>query len=132
MKARIQQAIWQPQDAYEIAISATPVKAGTSFKLTLKITAADLALRQQDNFWTDKLDIFLIERDDASRHANISGQRLGLHLKPETYQRVLREGIEFEEPVETKQQGNFARVLVVDENSGRMGSVTIPGEALNR
>jgi hypothetical protein len=53
-------------------------------------------------------------------------------LKRETYQRVLRDGIEFEEPAGAKQQGSSARVLVVDENSGRMGSVTIPAEALNR
>jgi hypothetical protein len=91
-----------------------------------------LALQRQENLWTDKLDIFLVERDDASRNAKISGQRLGLHLKPETYQRVLREGIEFEEPAEAKQQGSSARVVVVDGNSGRMGSVTIPAEALNR
>ena len=91
-----------------------------------------LAVQRQENFWTDKLDIFLVERDDAARHTKICAQRLGLHLKPETYQRVLREGIEFEEPAEAKQQGSSARVVVVDENSGRMGSVTIPGEALNR
>jgi len=64
-----------------------------------------LAVQRQENFWTDKLDIFLVERDDASRNAKISGRTLGLHLKPETYQRVLREGIEFEEPAEAKQQG---------------------------
>ena len=56
-----------------------------------------LALQRQENLWTDKLDIFLVERDDAARHTKICAQRLGLHLKPETYQRVLREGIEFEE-----------------------------------
>jgi hypothetical protein len=51
-------------------------------------------------------------------------------LKPATYQELLTEGISFEQLVEKKQDNASVRIVVVDESSGRMGSVTIPAAAL--
>jgi len=73
-----------------------------------------------------------MERDDAALRCKITGKTLGLRLKPGTYERVLRDGIEVFQPVNAKSGSGSVRVVIVDENSGRMGSVTIPGEALNR
>jgi len=47
-------------------------------------------------------------------------------LKPLTYQRALEEGIPFEQPVARKEDAGTIRIVVVDENSGRMGSATVP------
>ena len=58
------------------------------------------------------------------------GPTLGLRLKPSTYQNLLPSGVPFEHAVEMKPGMGSLRVLVVDENSGRMGSVTIPSRAL--
>jgi hypothetical protein len=78
----------------------------------------------------DKLDIFFIRRDDAGVHAHVQGQTLGLQLKSSTYEKLMPAGIPFEHFVGTKPAMASLRVLVVDENSGRMGSVTIPASAL--
>ena len=59
-----------------------------------------------------------------------SGKRWRLALKPETYQRLLKEGIAFDQPIEREQNTGSVRVVVVDENSGRMGSITLPATAL--
>ena len=53
-------------------------------------------------------------------------RHFGLRLKPSTYQNLLSAGVPFEHAVEMKPGMAAVRVLVVDENSGRMGSVTIP------
>jgi len=130
LKDRFQQAVWRPLDVSEIAVTANATQQSPGAKLKLGIMAADLGLQQQAGLWMDKLDIFFIQRDDAGLHAQVEGQTLGLRLKPATYQNLLSAGVPFEHSVEMQKGMASLRVLVVDENSGRMGSVTIPAPAL--
>jgi VWFA-related protein len=130
LKERFQQAVWQPSDVSEIAVSANPMAASAGAALKLNIATGDLALKQQDQHWVDKVDIFLIQRDGAGLHARVTGQTLSLSLKPATYAKLLQDGIPFDQFIETKPDAGSVRIVVVDENSGRMGSVTIPAAAL--
>jgi VWFA-related protein len=130
LKDRLRQAIWQSFDVTEIAVSAQAVPASTGTNLKLNIATNDLALRQQGDRWMDKLDIFLVQRDDDGLHARVTGQTLGLALKPVTYQRALEEGIPFDQLVARKEDAGTIRIVVVDENSGRMGSATAPATVL--
>ena len=114
----------------DIAVSANPVSASTGIALKLNIATNDLGWKQQGERWTDKLDIFLVERDDEGLHVRVTGQTLNLTLKPATYQRLLQDGTPFNQIMSSKQEGGAVRIVVVDENSGRMGSVTIPVGAL--
>ena len=138
LKDRFQQAIWRPLDVNEIAVTAsldpqkdpqTGAQTGGGAKLKIGIAAADLALEQRAGLWMDKLDIFFIQRDDAGLHAQAEGQTLGLRLKPSTYQGLLASAIPFEHVVQLQKGTASVRVLVVDENSSRMGSVTLPALA---
>ncbi|MGB6192329.1 MAG: VWA domain-containing protein [Terracidiphilus sp.] len=130
LKDRLQQAIWQPADVNEIAITAeaAPENAGADVKINM--VAADLGLQQRDSVWTDKLDIFFIQRDDTGLHAQVEGKILGLRLKSSTYEKVLTSGVPFSRYVEIKRGMGSLRVLVVDETTGRMGTVTIPASSL--
>ena len=74
----------------------------------------------------DKLDIFLIQRDSEEVRARVTGQSLGLALLPATYQKLLGQGLPFEQFVHQEQDAGSVRVIVVDENSGRIGSITVP------
>jgi VWFA-related protein len=131
LKERFQQAIWQPADASEIAVSANPVAASEGATLQLNIATNDVALEQRGDRWIDKLDIFLVQRDDEGGHARVSGQTLRLTLKPATYETLQRDGIPFDQFIEQKPSSGSLRIVVVDENSGRMGSVTVPAALLN-
>ena len=130
LKERFQQAVWRPMDVNEIAVTADVEPSSEGANIKVNIAAADLGLQQQADRWLDKLDIFFIQRDDEGRHAQVEGQTLGLRLKPSTYQRLLPSGIPFEHFVRMRQEMASLRVLVVDENSGRMGSITIPVPAM--
>ena len=67
-----------------------------------------------------------MKRSEDGLHAEVSGQG-GLRLRqPATQEKILREGLPFDERVESKMQGGTLRVVVVDEGSGRMGTVTLP------
>lgn len=126
LKERFQHAVWQPADVNEIAVTAGVNPENPGAEVKINIAAADLELRQQGDRWMDKLDIFFIQRDDTGLHATVEGQTLGLRLKSSTYQRLLPTGVPFSNFVAMKRGMGSLRVLVVDENSGRMGSVTIP------
>ena len=130
LKERFQQAIWQPLDVSEIAVSANPVPASEGVTLKLDIATNDVALKQQGDVWADKLDIFLIQRDDEGLRARVSGQTLNLKLKTATYGKLVKNGIPFDQFVEKKPETGSLRIVVVDENSGRMGSVTVPSAIL--
>jgi VWFA-related protein len=130
LKERLGRAIWQPFDAAEIGVSANSATASTGVVLKLDIAASDVALIQQGERWMDNLDIFLVQRDEEGLHAQVTGKTLGLALETPTYQKLLRDGIPFDQPIERKQGIGSVRIVVVDENSGRMGSVTVPAESL--
>jgi VWFA-related protein len=127
---RFRQAIWRPMDMSEIAVSANVSAAGDGTNVRINIATKDLGLQQQAGRWMDRLDIFFIQRDDAGLHARVDGQTLGLKLKSTTYEKLMPEGMPFEHFVAAKRGMASLRVLVVDENSGRMGSVTIPSSAM--
>jgi VWFA-related protein len=130
LRERFRRAVWQPEDANEIALTADPVSVSNQCTVKLGIAATDLAMAQQGDLWADKLDIFVVKRDDAGQHAQVTGQILGLRLKPGTYQKTLREGIPFDQVVENGPATGSLRIVVLDENSGRLGSVTLPATAL--
>ena len=129
LKERFQRAIWQSLDAIEIAIRVNPAPASEGATLKLNIATGDVALKQQDNRWVGKLDVFLVQRDDEGLHARVTGQTMRLTLKQATYERLLQEGIPFEQFIAKPPQTGSLRMIVVDENSGRMGSVTVPSSA---
>jgi VWFA-related protein len=126
LKERFQAAVWRPTDVSDIAVTATVAPAQSGANVKINIAAGDLGLQQQSGRWMDKLDIFFIQRDDAGLRARVEGQTLGLRLKSSTYERLMPAGVPFEHFVGVKPGTASLRVLVVDENAGRMGSVTIP------
>jgi VWFA-related protein len=130
LRERFQQAVWRPMDSNEIAVTANVGLTGDGANIKINVATGDLGMRQRVGRWADRLDIFFIQRDDIGVHAQVEGQRMGLFLKPETYQSLLPSGVPYEHVVHLKPGTATVRVLVVDENSGRMGSITIPADAL--
>ena len=126
LKDRLTQAVWQPQDESEIGLSAHWDHASQGAAISLNIAATDIGLEQKDDLWKDKLDIFLVQRDETGTRAQAKEQTLVLNMKSATYQKILQDGIPFAEYIDHKQNFGTTRIIVVDENSGRMGSVTLP------
>jgi hypothetical protein len=126
LKERFAQVLWQPFDASDIAITARRGPATGGSAITLSIAAADIGLVQKDGRWTGKLDVFLVKRDDTGAGAMVKQQTLALNLSQPVYYQVMRDGIPFQQYVDQKQSSESVRMIVVDENSGRIGSLTLP------
>ncbi len=129
IKERFQQAVWQPGDINEIAITATPQRDAQGRLLRLNVAEAGLALEKEGDRWSDKLDIFLVERGDADWHAKVSGVVEALRMLPATYEQTMRDGLTFNERIPSLPAAGVVRVVIVDENSGRMGTITVQPSA---
>ena len=132
IKDRFREVAMRPEDATEIAMTADLLPGSNGRTVKLGIAATDLALAQNDAYWTDKIDVYLVQREASGNKAHITGQTLALHLKPGTYQQYLREGIPFNEALEIAPGIGSVRIIAIDENSGRIGSVTIPATAVGK
>ena len=127
---RFQQALWHPVDLDGIVMRAIPSTTGDALTVKLQIAADDLALEQQDGRWVEELDLFFAQRDNQGRSAHLTGQAIALALTPGTYQKVKTEGFPFNQTLNSAPDMGSIRVLVVDENSGRIGSITLPASSI--
>jgi VWFA-related protein len=130
LKDRFAQVVWEPVDASDIGVSSKAITDAAGHALRVTVAGSDLDLAQQDAVWTGKLDIFLVQRDATGQHAKVTGKTVGLRLQPGTYQHAITEGLTFDERIDSTPVTGSLRVVVVDVNSGHMGSVTVPTAAL--
>lgn len=135
VKERFHRLVWSSRDASEISIQAHLDPAGdpaghqpTQRTLQLTIAAADLSLEELEGLWLDSLDIFTIQRDDSALQAKIDAKTLRLRLHADTHARVLKDGVPFQASISLPAPGKSVRLIVVDGNSGRMGSLTLTGD----
>ena len=132
---RFQQAVWSPQDATGITLTTEVVPASESASgsttVKLRIAFPGLALEKQSDRWTDQLYIFVAQRDDGTQKAEVSGDTLRLSLKQASYESGMPAGIPYQRAVEVKSKLGSVRVIVVDGNSGKIGSVTLPSSAFH-
>ncbi len=131
---QLQQAVWSPEDATAIGLTATPSTDADRAILRLRIALRGLDLRQEnagsaDSRWTDRLYIFVAARNDGTHQAEISGDTLALNLLPATYQSGMPAGIPYKRTLKLPSKLATVRVIVIDRNSGRIGSITLPASA---
>ncbi len=133
-KERFQEAVWNPSDLTGLALTAEAEPATDSASgpgtVKLRIAFPGLALEQKNGRWADNLYIFVAQRDDAAQKAEVSGDTLRLSLKQATYDTGMPAGIPYRHPVDLQSKLGSVRIIVVDGNSGKMGSVTMPSSAL--
>jgi VWFA-related protein len=130
LKERFAQAIWDPVDASDIAVSTKVVTDASGSALRVTVAGSDLSLTQQNAIWAGKLNIFFVRRDQEALRAKVTGLTVGLRLKQPTYQRAIKEGLTFDERLDQKLDAGSLRVVVIDVNTGHMGSVTVPAGAV--
>jgi VWFA-related protein len=128
--AQIADAIWSPLDGNGIALTARlepadPLTPGT-VRFTVTVNALDVSFRLHNDRWTDTIDMVFTGKTVDGREIGTLSEIADLTLEPETYQQVKQEGLSFTKTIEVNRETARIRVLIVDRNSGRLGSLTIP------
>jgi VWFA-related protein len=130
LRERFRAAVWTPADAGDLGARATVGKDAEGPLIHIVLSAQDLQLDEEKNLRKGKLYVFLVDRDDAALKARVTGQTIALNLKPATYARIRKEGLAFDQKLAEPLQGSSLRIVLVDDATGRMGSITIPTTAL--
>jgi VWFA-related protein len=133
-RSHFEAVAWQPEDSPEISLTAdagpSPADGPGICRLRVKIRLRDLVLNPKDGRDTDKVDVYLLQRDEYNGQAHSSGETLDLALKPETREKMQTSGFSYERAFRLDGKTGSVRLIVVDENSGKIGSLTISRDAL--
>ena len=131
-KQQLQDAVWSPLDGNGIALTAemTPRAAGYDLILRVGLDGLDLELDGRRRKGTVR--VVLVQNDDEGGRYNYLDQTLDLSLTQSMYEKMLKSGLSFRRTVAMNPKATSLRVIVVDQGSGNLGSVTIPVNEVRR
>ena len=124
----LRDAVWSPIDATAVALTAhatSSLPAG-SCDLALSIDIRGLSLEQDGNRTIGRFDLRVVQKNQAGEQFDWMEEGLDLQLTPESYERVLRDGLPYRRTISLNPRATVLRVIVRDTASGNLGSLTIP------
>ncbi len=129
--AEIQSAVWSPLDATALPLNARVDFVNTPQPNTVHVfvqaDARNLSFEQKDDRHVGDIDIFIVQKDDRGNVVGDSThETLDMHLKEETYQKIVKQGLIYERAFPRKPGATKLRVVVRDIPTGAIGSVTVP------
>ncbi len=126
-QAELRQAVWSPVDATAIGLEANALPSGpASCVVDLAIGLAGIRLQAAGSRWSGRLDVVLVQRDDSGNEYEYSYDALGLNLRQDSYDRMLKTGVAYRRSVALNPKATSVRAIVRDAGSGNLGSLTIP------
>ncbi len=121
--ARMAQALVSPLEASSIALSARLDRAHN--QMALRIAGGDISFDPEGDHWTGALDVLFARQAADGHDLGTSEKRVNIKSKPPQYQALLKEGLSVTIPLPPPGAAQV-RVVVLDRNTGRLGSLTIP------
>lgn len=129
IRDQFRQALWSAADVSDLPLQATPAADAQGLLLKVIVGPGDLSPVLGGNRWNDFLDIFLVSRDEVRRTAQVQGERVALHLRDATWQKVQHQGLAFDQRLTAPPSTGTLRLIAIDERSGKLGSLTIPASS---
>jgi VWFA-related protein len=131
IKEEMSSAVWSPLDA-----SALPVTARVDFVNTpqpnmvhvlVQVDPTGLTLELKDGRYVGKVDVIMAQKDDRGNPVGQgAADTLSLNLKPETYAKVMKDGLVYQKTFPKESSASNLRLVVRDTGTGAIGSVTVP------
>ena len=131
-KIDLQQVFGSPLDATALPLNARAVKANNKLDVFLRIDPVTLTLRQQNGRRKGAVSVFYSFRPgDATGKIQIVSERKMLELPEAQYAKLLQNGQRtFRKQIPIPEKAEALRLAVRDEESGLVGSITIPLSAV--
>ncbi|HZL57391.1 MAG TPA: hypothetical protein VFC21_09930, partial [Bryobacteraceae bacterium] len=76
------------------------------------------------------VDVLFIQKNSRGQTFNGEDDTISLAMKPDTFQKIERQGVLYHKVIPKSPQATMLRVIVRDASSGTLGSVTVPFEQL--
>jgi VWFA-related protein len=130
VKAVLAEASMSPLDATAIGVrvKVTPADSGAtqSLKAELHFDLRDFSMEQKNGRWTGTLDAAFTMIDSKDQILGGENQNMQLSLEPARYEKALKEGVRYTKTVSVPPGATILRVILRDETTGNIGSVSIP------
>jgi VWFA-related protein len=127
---RLADAVSSPLDTTDISfdVQADAIDSSGARQLKLKITfdPNQFHFQQQSDRWTDNIVEVWAEFDAEGKKVDAHSQTLNLKPGSADYQRFLQKPFSYSETVTIAKGAKRLRFVLRDENTGAIGSVTIP------
>ncbi len=119
--------LWSPLDASGIGLTAnlSPSKSG-GCEVRVVIDAEALTLLHKEDRWTGKIDVSMVQKDEEGTLYDREDQNIVPNVLPKTYRDMLDHGFTYNHTFARNANATHLRVVVHDQGSGNLGSVTVP------
>jgi VWFA-related protein len=130
LQAALQQAVSGPLQSSRIEVGVhvtrTNLPEPDSLQLDLLVSARELTLTPKDDRWQGAIRLSIVQLDAQGKVLDRITDPIKLNLKQESMAQHLQAGMAFAKTVKAKPGLVQLRVIVIDRDSGVMGSVIIP------
>ncbi|MDP9171010.1 MAG: VWA domain-containing protein [Acidobacteriota bacterium] len=133
-KTELQDAVWSPLDSSSLGmvvqIGPTDVVHPNDLNVYMKIDPEGIGMTASGDKHDGQFDILFVQKDDRGKQFKGEENTVNFALKPETWEKISKEGFVFHQFVPRIAQATALRVVVRDASSGTLGSVTVPFDQL--
>src|ERR1035437_7894291 len=130
LQAALQQAVSGPLQSSRIEVGVhvtrTNLPEPDSLQLDLLVSARELTLTPKDDRWQGAIRLSIVQLDAQGKGLDRITDPIKLNLKQDAMAQHLQAGMAFAKTVKAKPGLVQLRVIVIDRDSGVMGSVIIP------
>jgi len=129
-------AVWSPLDATALGLNArvdfTDQPKPNSVQILVQVSPSGINLEEKDGRHSGVLDVLMAQRTDRGEQVGAGAKdKLELNLKPETYAKVMKEGLVYRKVLARDPNAANVRVVVRDESTGAIGSITVAYKEIN-
>ena len=130
VQAELRQAVMGPLQASRIELTVRVTRTAQpepdSIHLDLLVSARELTLTPKDDRWQGAISVSVVQLDAPGNVLDRITDPIKLNLKNESLPQYRETGMSFGKDVKAKSGLVQLRVIVIDRDSGGMGSVIIP------
>jgi VWFA-related protein len=132
----LRNAVWSPLDATGLGVNAkvdfVDKPQPNTVQVLVQVNSSGLNLEAKDGRYTGKVDFFMVQKDD--RGNQVGGgvtDTVELNLKPETYAKVVQQGLVYRKTFSKETNASIVRLVVRDQTTGAIGSLTVAYKDVN-
>jgi VWFA-related protein len=123
-------AVWSPLDATGLPVNArvdfVEKPDPNSVHVLVQVDPSGLTIEAKDGRYVGKVDVIMVQKDDrGAQVGKSSNDTLDLNLKPETYEKVLKQGLAYQKTFPRESSASTLRLVVRDSATGAIGSLTV-------
>ncbi|WP_180542167.1 VWA domain-containing protein, partial [Nevskia soli] len=126
VEKELSDALWSPLDASGIGLTANLSSAQSGgCEVRVVIDAEALVLLHKEDRWTGKIDVSMAQKDEEGSLYDREDQNIVPNVLPKTYRDMLDHGFTYNHVFARNANATCLRVVVHDQGSGNLGSVTV-------